>query len=258
MKLQSLDLNRFAEGAATAPPVAAAAPSADLVARRFKFLTFDGQVASALEQEALLGTNDLVELNFLERCLLVRQAIGRVKVVRPGERGWATGFLVAPGLLLTNHHVFPTAESVGSSQVTFDYWLDVSGQQPADLDEFALRPGDFFVSNDELDYAVVAVAPSSAFGTSIAKRRYVRLIPDVGKVKQDEFVTILQHPEGEPMQVALRENKVIRVADGEPFIWYSADTAHGSSGSPVFNDSLQLVALHANGPHQAATARLTS
>ncbi|MFC5394011.1 DNA/RNA non-specific endonuclease [Bosea vestrisii] len=247
MRLQSLDLDRFAEGASTAPPVPAAPPSAELVARRFKFLTADGQAASALEQEALLGTNDLVELNFLERCLLVREAVGRIKVARVGERGWATGFLIAPGLLLTNHHVFPTPDSVSTSKVAFDFWLDVSGQHPSDVEEFSLRPDLFYVANDDLDYAVVAVGSASAFGTPIADRRHVRLIPDAGKVKQDEFVTILQHPEGEPMQVALRENKVIRVANGEPFIWYSADTAHGSSGSPVFNDSLQLVALHANG-----------
>lgn len=247
MDLKSLDLDRFAEGAPAAAPVPAAPPTAAMVARRFKFLTADGQVASALEQEALLGTNDLVELNFLERCLLVRRAIGRVKVMQVGKRGWATGSLIAPGLILTNHHVFPTADSVGTSTIAFDYWLDVSGQHPVDLDEFALRPDLFYVSNDDLDYAVVAIAPQSAFGTPIADRHHIRLIPETGKIKQDEFVTILQHPEGEPMQVALRENKVIRVAEGESFIWYSADTAHGSSGSPVFNDSLQLVALHANG-----------
>jgi endonuclease G len=247
MDLKSLDLDRFAEGVATAPPVPATPASAALVARRFKFLTADGQVASALEQEAVLGTNDLVELNFLERCLLIRHAIGRVKVSRVNERGWATGFLIAPGLMMTNFHVFGSADAVGASKISFDYWLDVSGQHPVDLDDYALRPDLFYVGNKELDYAVVAVADASAFGEAIASRRHIRLIPETGKVGQGEFVTILQHPDGEPMQVALRENKVIRVAEADPFIWYSADTAHGSSGSPVFNDSFQLVALHANG-----------
>ena len=30
-------------------------------------------------------------------------------------------------------------------------------------------------------------------------------------------------------------------------MWYRADTAHGSSGAPVFNDSFQIAALHSSG-----------
>ena len=49
------------------------------------------------------------------------------------------------------------------------------------------------------------------------------------------------------MCIALRENQVTRAEDAEPNIWYVADTAHGSSGAPVFNDQFQIVALHASG-----------
>lgn len=247
MDLQALDLERFTVEAPSADPVPAAPPSAALVARRFKFLTADGQTATPLEQEALLGTNDLVEVSFLERCLLVRRCIGRIRIEGGGRRGWATGFLIAPGLVLTNHHVFPTAESVATSSIGFDYWFDVAGQRPADPDEFELLPEQFYVSDPDLDYAVVAAADRSSAGAPISERLHLRLIPETGKVKQDDFVTILQHPDGKPMQVALRENQVIRAAEGEAYLWYKADTAHGSSGAPVFNDSLQIVALHANG-----------
>jgi endonuclease G len=114
-------------------------------------------------------------------------------------------------------------------------------------EEFALDPASFFVADEELDFAVVAVSARSAAGGDIAARGHLRLIRQTGKVKKGEFVTILQHPDGAPMQIALRENEVTRVEDGEPVIWYAADTAHGSSGAPVFNDSLQLVAMHASG-----------
>jgi endonuclease G len=40
---------------------------------------------------------------------------------------------------------------------------------------------------------------------------------------------------------------VTRVDANEDILWYRADTAHGSSGAPVFNNSLQLVALHSGG-----------
>lgn len=247
VKLSSIDLDLFGEGAPTAEPVPAAPASADAVARRFKFLTADGQVATALEQEALLGTNDLLDVHFLDRCTLARRCVGRVRVRGGGRQGWATGFLVAPGLVLTNHHVFPTEASVASSTLGFDYWFDVAGHIPADPDEFDLRADLFYVSDKDLDFAVVGVSPRSAAGAPITGRRHLRLIAESGKVKQDDFVTILQHPDGAPMQVALRENEVIRAADGEDYVWYAADTAHGSSGAPVFNDSFQVVALHANG-----------
>ena len=247
MKLASLDLALFDQDAATAEPVPAGPVTADAVARRFKFLTADGQVATPLEQEALMGTNNLLDVHFLDRCLLARQCVGRVRVRGGGRQGWATGFLIAPGLMLTNHHVFPTEASVASSTLGFDYWFDVAGHPPADPDEFDLRADLFYVSDHDLDFAVVGVHQSSANGASIAARRYLRLIAESGKVKQSDFVTILQHPDGVPMQVALRENEVIRAGEGEDYIWYKADTAHGSSGAPVFNDSFQVVALHANG-----------
>ncbi|KSV81797.1 hypothetical protein N183_14895 [Sinorhizobium sp. Sb3] len=247
MKLAELDLERFAPEAPSAGPIPADPPSATLVERRYRFLTADGQTATPLEQEALFGTNDLVEVSFLERCMLARTCVGRIRIRSGGRQGWATGFLIAPGLVLTNHHVFPAQDSVGSSRIGFDYWFDVAGQRPADPDEFELRPDLFYVSLKALDYAVVAIAEKSARGQDIRTRRFLRLIPESGKVKQDEFVTLLQHPDGAPMQVALRENKVIRANPNEEYLWYKADTAHGSSGSPVFNDSLQVVALHANG-----------
>jgi endonuclease G len=52
----------------------------------------------------------------------------------------------------------------------------------------------------------------------------------------------VQHPEGQKKQVALRDNRIVDVLDN--FLHYEADTQPGSSGSPVFNDQWDLVALH--------------
>jgi endonuclease G len=247
MKLTSLDLDLFESEASTAEPVPSGSPSADAVARRFKFLTADGQSATPLEQEALMGTNDLLDVHFLDRCLLARRCVGRIGLRGGGRQGWATGFLIAPGLILTNHHVFPTADSVASSTIGFDYWFDVAGHPPADPDDFELRADLFYVSDKDLDFAVVGVRDRSLAGAAIAERRFLRLIAESGKVREKDFVTILQHPNGVPMQIALRENEVVRASEHDPYLWYKADTAHGSSGAPVFNDSFQVVALHANG-----------
>ena len=228
----------------TSPSTMAAAA---VVRRRTRFLTAEGQIATPLEQEAQIGKSDLLDVNFVERCRLVETCVGRIRVTSPGRSGWATGFLIAHGLLMTNHHVFPGPETVGASTVEFGYWFDVAGQPPDVTEEFQLDPVQFFVANKELDMAVVAVKPRGTRAQSIERRGHLRLIPETGKIKTDEFVTILQHPDGNPMCIALRENRVERAEDAEPFIWYKADTAYGSSGAPVFNDQFQIVALHASG-----------
>ena len=56
-----------------------------------------------------LGTNDLVEANFIDRCRIVMGCVGRLRLNSERGRGFATGFMVAPGLLMTNHHVLPEA-----------------------------------------------------------------------------------------------------------------------------------------------------
>lgn len=215
--------------------------------KRIRFLTADGQTATALEQEALLGINDLVEASFLERCRLVMDCIGRLRFPTPRGRSFATGFLVAPGLVMTNHHVFPDEQSARGASLEFGYRYDIAGALPAFSEEFSLDPAAFFVSNKALDFAIVAVAPRSSSNAEIGARGYLRLIAESGKAEQGDFVSIIQHPDGAPMQIALRENEVIRADPADDFLLYRADTAHGSSGAPVFNDSFQIVALHSSG-----------
>lgn len=215
--------------------------------RRTRFLAADGQSPTPLERETLLGTNDLLDVNFLDRCSLVCRAIGRIEAQMPEGREWATGFLIAPGLLLTNHHVLPDSDVAESGSVEFGYRYDVAGELGGTT-RFRLAPQSFYLADPELDYAVVAVQEKSlSEREAVADFGYLRLHPEPGKVREREFVTIIQHPDGLPLQIALRENQVTRVVPNVPFIQYEADTAHGSSGAPVFNDQLQIAALHASG-----------
>jgi endonuclease G len=62
-------------------------------------------------------------------------------------------------------------------------------------------------------------------------------------------VNIVQHPDGRPKEVSLRENEL--VARNERVLLYEADTLPGSSGSPVFNDLWEIVALHHYGDPSA-------
>lgn len=234
------------EATGAAAPIAAAR-RADAARARTRFLSADGQTPTRLEQEVAMGTNDLLDVNFLDRCSLVRQAVGRITAESDKGRIRATGFLVAPGLVLTNHHVLPDDKVAGTGSIEFGYRYDVAGEMGATT-RFELDPGRFFVADEDLDFAVVAVRQESTSGRAlIADFGYLRLHPEPGKVRETDFVTIIQHPDGQPMQIALRENQVTRFQDADPFVQYEADTAHGSSGAPVFNDSLQIAALHSGG-----------
>jgi endonuclease G, mitochondrial len=71
------------------------------------------------------------------------------------------------------------------------------------------------------------------------------LIEEEGKVVVKEAVSIIQHPNGEPKQLAIRENRVVDILPD--FVHYQTDTAPGSSGSPVLNDQWEVVALHHSG-----------
>ena len=63
----------------------------------------------------------------------------------------------------------------------------------------------------------------------------------------NEHVVIVQHPNGGLKQIALTANHVLQVK--RPYLHYSTDTMPGSSGSPVFNDQWQVIAIHhATGP----------
>gem|GEM_PF-1244622 len=192
--------------------------------------------------ERVLDTNDLVGMRFFEQGLRVARSVGRVHI--RGERGdalgYGTGFLVSPRLLLTNQHVLPTPGQAKRSLVEFNYQESAGGEMRVSQ-VFPLAPEELFLSDAELDYSLVAVAPHP----ELAAYGWLPLIADTGKVLVGESVNIIQHPNGEPKQLAIRHNQV--VDELELFLHYQTDTDPGSSGAPVFNDQWEVVALHHSG-----------
>lgn len=238
---------------ATTPAVPATPPSgsppgdtpttARSIARRATYLSVGGVTPSKSEQERILGTNDLVDEFYLLRALLAAQPVARLNVRSPLGKGFATGFMISPRLLLTNWHVFPTAIAAVESVAEFNYRDNVAGN-PEPFYTFRLRPDLFFHSFQGLDFAVVSVDPTSVTsGRALSSFGYHRLIPTTGKVGKDEWLTIIQHPGGARRQFAIRENQCISTDEPDALL-YKSDTAQGSSGSPVLNDSFLIAALH--------------
>lgn len=206
--------------------------------------------------EQLIEGDDLMPIRYFELGRLAARPVARIRIdlgPRLGE-GNATGFLVAPGLLLTNHHVFPSAERARIATVSFDAEDDVRGN-PLTPRVFKLRPEQLYFADKTLDFCCVAVSEMALDGrTSIAAFGYLRLFAQTGKILRDEYATVIQHPRGRQKQVAARNNKiVVYVYDGESsapnndFIYYQSDTQQGSSGAPVFSDQFFVVALHRRG-----------
>src|SRR5437773_1321449 len=218
------------------------------LARRAAFLSLGGARPTDTELERLMGTDDLVDEFYLERALLAAQPVCRISIRATSghERGCATGFMISPRLLLTNEHVFGSAAEAAPSIAEFNYRYDIAGR-PESSFRFRLQPNVYFFNDRTLDFAVVAVEPQSDDGrTPLRRFGYHRLIADKGKTLLKEWMNIIQHPGGARRQFAIRENQCIKDDDPD-VLWYVSDTAQGSSGSPVFNDSFQIVALHHSG-----------
>lgn len=215
-----------------------------------------GRKISLSELERTLGRDDLVDVNYLARGLQVARAVARLTIRDATGRslGDGTGFLVAPGLLLTNHHVFPSAADAEASLALFDCELDLMGfERP--MTTFALEPDRFFIADARLDFALVAVGTEPLNGPGrLDDYGWLRLSPEIGKINEGEPITVIQHPNGRPKQIALRDNRLLSI--GPDHLTYESDTAPGSSGAPVFNDSWQVVGLHHSGvPRKDAQGR---
>lgn len=225
------------------------APGSDRLLKRSQFAAPVGAAPSRVDLERILGTNDLLDMNYFERGLRAARSVGRIIFISPGgrEAGFATGFMVSPRLMLTNQHVFGKASDAESAELEFDYQLDVMGKLKP-TERFRFSPGEFFWADAALDFALVAVNPSPRFGRrTLADFAWLPMNATPGKVSPGEFVSLIQHPGGQPKQLAVRENRLVSMDEEPPMLTYLSDTAPGSSGSPVFNDAWQVVGLHHSG-----------
>ena len=199
-------------------------------------------VINDLVERTVGRTRDLLSVEFFEMGLLAARCVGLVTT-----RGQAngTGFLVAPGLMLTNEHVLRTAAEAGDSDLELDFEENRFGDAKR-TEIFRLRPETFFLADTALDFALVGVDLVSQNGTQLDSFSVLPLIGEEGKVRIGEAVNVVQHPLGRVKQVAIRNNLLVDLPEG-PYFHYEADTDKGSSGAPVFNDFWEVVALHHSG-----------
>jgi endonuclease G, mitochondrial len=203
--------------------------------------------ADLIGLERLIGVNNFIDVRFLWIGVAAARTVARI-VVKDASGlilEYGTGFLVARGLLLTNHHALDTPVRAATSAAEFGYEQDLTGRVQAGV-SFGFDPDTMFVTDSTLDYTLVAVQPHSTSGVTLDGLGWSRLIGQEGKAITGEFVNIIQHPGGQqPKALALRDNQLVDVL--ERFLDYQTDTAPGSSGAPVYNDQWEVIALHHSG-----------
>lgn len=183
----------------------------------------------------------------------VNRAANAVALVKT-RVGTGSGWLFNNSLLMTNNHVLTgertlpgtieaTPEYAVGGSVVFNYQMDTDGM-PTPTDERSLRPDLYFFADLATDVVVCAVdgRPGELWGSIPIS------LDEPLEVGDDVF--IIQHPNGQPKEIAFAGNEVFFVNDR--VVMYSTDTNAGSSGSPVMDYRWNAVALHhAGGPLRA-------
>ena len=199
-----------------------------------------GTTASAgigLERR-LTNQNNLLSIEFLEEGREASRAV--VRIVTPTSVG--TGFFVAPNIIMTNHHV--VKNEVVAAKSDFDIFAeDTRIAHNFNQKTLFFEPKNFFFTDANLDITLIAVESEQ----DSAECGWLPLFRETGKILIGHPVNVIQHPSGGAKKIVAHNSILLDLEDqsaSNNFCWYSADTEQGSSGSPVFNNRWEVIALH--------------
>jgi len=190
------------------------------------------------ERLVVEGVDTLLGIAFLAIGLERSRSVCRITSTFASGASHGTACLVGSDLLLTNHHVLHDWDHgdrpAGLVEAWFDYELDAAGAT-RQMSVVRCDPATI-IGDREHDWGVVRLASNAPDSAAILD------LTGAEPPRPDEYVFIIQHPDGGPKMIGLSHNLVRYVDDN--VLQYWTDTKAGSSGSPVFNQRWEVVGLH--------------
>ena len=184
----------------------------------------------------VIGKGELFNVNWLQKATNASNSVCKV-MLPSGKSG--TGFILKGGYLMTTQHLLSSRELAEQAKIVFNFQQNLDGEMHQ-TQEFSLDVAFYITSpvgESTFDYALVKINDENNL---LEKQGHLE-VEIFREIQIDNQVNIIQHPEGNPMQIAL-PNRVISVWN--QYLFYLVDTRPGSSGSPVFNQDWKVVAVH--------------
>jgi hypothetical protein len=203
---------------------------------------------SPQQLEKIFGTALPVGYNHLMRGLHCAESVA--KITDASGEPWGTGFLVKGSLihpdfgeapvLVTNAHVCSPDLGVGKllpgeARAVFDVTKGVDGSA-------LVLTGFECLWSSPPGTCDVTFLRFSGPEAAIAEPIEVAQIPQ--PVTEGAYVYVIGHPAGGGLKFSIRGNDLLVYDAGMVKVHYTAPTEGGSSGSPVFNQAWQLMAVH--------------
>lgn len=199
----------------------------------------DGWRGFGAERQIVADSDTLLGVSFLSTGVHRSRSICRVTATfGPKRAGYGTAALIPPGVLLTNHHVLYDWDGGGQPALSAEAWFDYELGDAGTPRPHTVVPCDAATITGERahDWAVVRLADAPPPDAELLA------LGGAPVPVKDDYVFIIQHPDGGPKMIGLSHN-LVRYVDDD-VIQYWTDTKTGSSGAPVFNSEWQVVGLH--------------